>query len=741
MGWLVSVHLRTFNCVTQHSFDRLKFYIRQQCAAAILRVLEGYAESGLTCRLKNIRNDDVRRLLFPKLVSMNFDQPEAQLFFGIQNQKSCSKCRWRRGYSAFRKSTTQKGTVVHRLYGIANTPTSEHKGDAQDKLKRWGFNHERRCCLTDVCNKLLVRIPGVDEVYPCVDYRDGLHGLMMFISGQIRDAMDSIPLTGRIKTILDQRLARLGTMRSFRDPSGQAYRVQKTIFSDKGLTAKDKVCVLFFLPHVLGHTADIIPHVRLRVPLLTAISRAQLIIIAARGLRSYTVPELEEIYDRGYVELFGCLEYIRAEIHRIRCELHATQPRRYKKEPTLFTPKDKYPCSDTDDTDSDSEVGGHSFYSHGDKCLVHQHWVMQVVSAGGFNVHCTQSAESAHKISAKLASLRVRHLHSNKTKSSMLQYLCFHNVFEDMIKTIPSFETRDHHYTAPSPGVRVPLLNDDGTTFTLHTGARFDSRDFQNKFIHREVLLTKFEFMDLLCAQFGLPLTIESYSILERLVYSFGQKLICSECEIFWATDTQYPYDTSCGSRRRRDILAIEGLETHVYTLGDGSNIRKANALCGECICFVTVSDISFANLTILNASSDLTALQSKLKSTLESAMVNDSVTFVLVRWFEPKDTLIRDGMGRPICPGPLKVNHCLWRYAETSNVRRSMFSRAGRPTRSFLKQRQLFKDHDIEQHKYAYYGLIHVSNVMGRVNMTPEFITGTSFPDTTTWLQSVTLI
>ncbi len=60
----------------------LKFYIRQECCRAILRVLESAAVTGVLCRLRNIENEEIERLLFPRLVAMNFDQPEAQLFFG-----------------------------------------------------------------------------------------------------------------------------------------------------------------------------------------------------------------------------------------------------------------------------------------------------------------------------------------------------------------------------------------------------------------------------------------------------------------------------------------------------------------------------------------------------------------------------------------------------------------------------------------------------------------------------------
>ena len=72
----------------------VKHYIRQKCSSAILRVLEEAATRGVVCTLLNQENREVQRLLFPRLSSMNFDQPEAQLFFGLQNKCSCSKCRY-----------------------------------------------------------------------------------------------------------------------------------------------------------------------------------------------------------------------------------------------------------------------------------------------------------------------------------------------------------------------------------------------------------------------------------------------------------------------------------------------------------------------------------------------------------------------------------------------------------------------------------------------------------------------
>ncbi len=71
----------------------------------------------------------------------------------------------------------------------------------------------------------------------------------------------------------------------------------------------DKMHMMFFLPHVLGHKGAIVP-ANVRVHLLTAIARVQLMLLAFRGCRQYTVPEFRQIYDEGYVALFRCMEFI-----------------------------------------------------------------------------------------------------------------------------------------------------------------------------------------------------------------------------------------------------------------------------------------------------------------------------------------------------------------------------------------------------------------------------------------------
>jgi len=64
----------------------IKYYIRNKCIAAILRVLETSARSGVRCRLPSTTDSDDEFMLMPRLFSMNLDQPEAQLYFGMLNR-------------------------------------------------------------------------------------------------------------------------------------------------------------------------------------------------------------------------------------------------------------------------------------------------------------------------------------------------------------------------------------------------------------------------------------------------------------------------------------------------------------------------------------------------------------------------------------------------------------------------------------------------------------------------------
>ena len=67
-------------------YTEIKFYIRNKCIAAILRVLETTARTGVRCRLPSSAGSEEEMFLMPRLFAMNIDQPEAQLYFGMLNR-------------------------------------------------------------------------------------------------------------------------------------------------------------------------------------------------------------------------------------------------------------------------------------------------------------------------------------------------------------------------------------------------------------------------------------------------------------------------------------------------------------------------------------------------------------------------------------------------------------------------------------------------------------------------------
>ena len=675
--------------------------------------MEAAATSGVLCRLKNIQNRDTMRVLFPKLVSMNFDQPEAQLFFGHQNNQSCSHCRRRRFRSAFRKATPQTGTTVQRLYDIANGTNPRFRNMARVKLKRWGFNFERRCCLPRICRNLLLRLPGRDDVFPCVDFRDALHGLVIFLIRQLMESCDYIPFSAEQRRTLDRRLVLLSSGRFFMAPDGRLYRKTKSIFSDTGMSAMDRIQLLFFLPHVFGPAVDtVLPHPSLHMPLMTAIARAQLIIIASRGLRVYKQSELRDIFDQGYLVVFGCLQRVHQISYRLRVERHEQQPGKYKKPKALLERHDPViDESDTSATDDEHDIRGFD-YSHAKLSLIHQHWVLQVILSGSFNVHCTQSAEAAHKTSAKLAASRVRHLREMQTLRSMITYLNYHAVFEhlkDFFPDPPSGPGRDFTY-----GIKVllpSLMANDGV---------FTTQRFQRTLLHEEIPVTRVELMDMLCEEFVLSKTLTTYSAFESLGFEFAQKFTSSSGENYWATDTRYTFANIFAQRLRRDRFFIKGSVERTHRLHDGRRVERWDALCAEATCFLRVSGLSALSPPALDP------VLTPYRKEFRNACHHDSITFFLVRWFEPHpDSQERDDLNRPICPGPLHINHCLWTHAKTPTRRQSL----PRSAESWTSTQ-----------KRAYYGLIFPHNVLNKVNMTPCFRDGST--DTgNTWLESVTLL
>ena len=124
-----------------------------------------------------------------------------------------------------------------------------------------------------------------------------------------------------------------------------------------------------------------------------------------------------------------------------------------------------------------------------------------------------------------------------------------------------------------------------------------------------------------------------------------------------------------------------------------------------------------------------------------------DALTFALVRWFTAHPSAVdRDSLCRPVCPGPLKFNHCLWTFATSDRPRRMMVNEAGAPSKDFLDCAHVFgrtarqQQQNWDEEKNAYFGLITPANIVSRLQMAREY-DPSSMEKTDVWLETVTLV
>ena len=107
---------------------------------------------------------------------------------------------------------------------------------AKERLTRYGFNPTRRCLLTRKCQNLLIRIPGLDEVFPNVGHRDRMHAAIIFLHRTLVELFQEIHFVRktRDRTTIDQRLLLLSTSGALRNQlTERSCRVQESFFKQR----------------------------------------------------------------------------------------------------------------------------------------------------------------------------------------------------------------------------------------------------------------------------------------------------------------------------------------------------------------------------------------------------------------------------------------------------------------------------------------------------------------------------
>lgn len=233
------------------------------------------------------------------------------------------------------------------------------------------------------CPRSLLTVPG--RVFGGLFGFDVMHAIFInwcsYYLDRIHDSM-----TAKMRETLDQRLEELWGR--FRDPeTGKTSRTPKgAITSQVGLTAEQRVLVVFLTQHVLGSQACIFntdTHERMREHVLIAGAALVMILTACRRKRPYSEREWDEIFGPVTLLFFRALDTIQLwDNHRKVVERrkyndkHPGSPRRVGE----FTPGIREPSDSSDNSTDDEYRGLAGFYDRCKNILSHaaQHLKEQV---------------------------------------------------------------------------------------------------------------------------------------------------------------------------------------------------------------------------------------------------------------------------------------------------------------------------------------------------------------------------
>ena len=87
-----------------------------------------------------------------------------------------------------------------------------------------------------------------------------------------------------------------------------------------------------------------------------------------------------------------------------------------------------------------------------------------------------------------------------------------------------------------------------------------------------------------------------------------------------------------------------------------GARSAVDTAFCCEAVAFMVITGL-------INWSHET---GHDLPDHIREELCDNRITFILGRWLSNHPRVVeRDSLLRPVCPGPLRHNHCLWTYAK----------------------------------------------------------------------------
>ena len=489
----------------------------------------------------------------------------------------------------------------------------------------------------------------------------------------------------------------------FRDPeTGQTSRVPKgAITSQVGLTAELRVLAVFLTIHVLGSQASILDtptHGRVRQHVLTAGSSLVLILTAVRNKRPYTDREWNEIFGPVSLRYFRALDSIKhwdnsrkvAERRRYN-EKHPDSPKKLKQ--FKCQERDPKDSSDTDDTDEEwRSLVGH--FDRSGPILPHAvvHLTSQVKWGGTHRFNDTVDVESKHRISLKSHGGKIRIRTDTQTEKDLLRCVQEEVVFATLDELIEETAEDPGGITIAEEIKEYQKENDVpnqleiiSLTAPLHVDKCVD-RDHHGRLVDREVLLSWGELFHKFSHCFP---AFANDRVQDETKWSLHQHAVhdmkYGTRYHYWCTDTRYPVIQRGGSRRRRDMVRVSGID------GDEHLAQ-----------IVTVVSARHPNPPTPDTPPEVG---------------------VLVRWLTPhKDAIMYDN--EPTCPGPLSRSHNLWSWHRT-DVRRSAISGYHYGRLSDTQKKWLEPESKRESLLFASYDVVEFQSIGKYANVAPDFDTG----------------
>ena len=294
---------------TQQNYVDASNHVLQTCIGYILDLIEARAKYGFICAM----GGQTKRF-FARLGVMSLDTPERVKYFGLRSNNACGICRKRKGRSNTRAATCHNPVDIERLYSTACAENVQGRvrrrtrKRAREKLHRHGLDYKKRCRLTKHVNTALVHVDSFGQrLFGGLCRYERMHVYFINYCGYLMELL--------VKSVAKSQFGLVSEVikqcHQFRDPeTGITHPRLPNLLKMTHLTAERRVRAIFYWAHALGLRADIISDATIRNAAQRAVAMLQLILIAVRGKRSYTSPELEVIFKEVGGQFFSTLEIL-----------------------------------------------------------------------------------------------------------------------------------------------------------------------------------------------------------------------------------------------------------------------------------------------------------------------------------------------------------------------------------------------------------------------------------------------